>query len=166
MTLATSSELYELEVMYASTEQNESHVQREKMWISAIQHLTIDIFESALEHCTLHDLNDENFLQCSPYDGFPVTSSATSTFFLSVYAYPPFRFQSGEGIMIGPNLVGRTLFVYCLEYANGNQTLKEAVESSSLKKSVQIPRILENAGFKSCWYARKQRTPSLFFWKG
>jgi len=174
MTLATRYEVNEIEIRHENF-LNQQLMRRELLWTEAINQLTAQIFTQCLQNCVPRELNLNTFNAFDPWGGVDVNDNfMINVFVASIYNNNSNSLNDDSGLTNVISLVNSTLnntntnenkYIYCLEYANANQTLKEALESKSITTSLHISLLLENAGFHKAWAKRHSSTPSLFFWR-
>lgn len=182
MPLATRYEVNDVERRHGNF-LNEQLINRELLWIEAINKLSAEIFSQCLQICVPRELNLKTFNAFDPWGGVDVCENFMINVFISNNngnnanntnnANNDQNDDSGLTDVISLVSSSSTIdrnrnenkYIYCLEYANGNQTLKDALESKSITTSLHISLLLENAGFHKAWAKRHSSTPSLFFWR-
>ena len=180
MTLATRYEVNEIEIRHKNF-LNVQLMRRELLWKEAINQLTAEIFTQCLQKCVPRELNLNTFNAFDPWGGVDVNDNFMINVFVvsntNNYNNNTNVHNDDSGLTNVISLVNSNLntntntntngkkYIYCLEYVNANQTLKEAIESTSITTSLHISFLLENAGFNKAWAKRHSSTPSLFFWR-
>ena len=160
MSLATSQEVSQIEERKIQLSLQVFR-DREAQWLLALNQLTTTVFIQCHELCIARTFNRKSFLLSDHYSGILVNEN----FFLNVFKYD-FELDDYYPQIKVQEVQSPCEFVYCLGYANTNQTLKDAVDSKVLSLSTNIPTMLKNAGFSSAWETTHlNSTPSLFFWK-
>jgi hypothetical protein len=180
MTLATRYEVKEIEIRHKNF-LNAQLMRRELFWTEAINRLTPPIFTQCHENCVPRELNLKTFNAFDPWGGVDVCDNFMINVFImnetnNTNTNTNNAHNDDSGLTNVISLVNSTSstintntngnkYIYCLEYANANQTLKDAIESKSISTSLHISILLENAGFHKAWAKRHSSTPSLFFWR-